>query len=135
MRKSSMLRPDATMPERSDDSLVQEGEWQWGAPLLSFRYSYRELSSLDGKTHAKLIFNTPKNITSVYHRVTRAREERGTTDIEDLELAGLRGCHLLELAYGGRQSHAHGLEHFAARPFGLGAQAEVFLLVHDLNVL
>lgn len=53
MSKSLPSRPDATMPERSDSSLAQKGEWQWGAPLLSFRYSYRQLSSLDGKTHVK----------------------------------------------------------------------------------
>ena len=82
----------------------------------------------------RLIFNTSKSIISVYHRVARAREGRGTTDMGDLGLTGLRGCPLLDLAYGGRQSDAHRLEHFAARPFGLSAQAEVFLLVNDLDV-
>jgi len=52
MRKS-LPSSDATMPERSDSSRAQKGEWLWGAPLLSFRYSYRELSSQDGKTHIK----------------------------------------------------------------------------------
>ncbi len=53
MSKSRPSRLDATMPERPDSSLAEKGEWQWSAPFLSFRYSYRELSSLDGKTHVK----------------------------------------------------------------------------------
>ncbi|MGH8660068.1 MAG: hypothetical protein ACREV4_16805 [Gammaproteobacteria bacterium] len=49
----SPSRPAAAFPERSGRSRIQKGERPWGAPLLSFRYSYRELSSLDGKTHVK----------------------------------------------------------------------------------
>lgn len=53
MSKSLPPTSDEAIAKRSEGPLVQKNEWQGESPFFSFRYSYRELSSRDGKTHIK----------------------------------------------------------------------------------